>query len=167
MSSLFVSAARSTEWKSHIWSFARDAATLYRWTYTLAVSAVRRRSGCGAATMDRNMTSRSEPWKSAASPHRRSRAVHSSGETRSSNLFSIAFACPVPNNEMTPKVSPSYAGSARHFSIWSTTASTSGGLVRLADDPRSYPSCTKTVRIGSSRSAPNWRTGISRTPSGS
>ena len=42
--------------------------------------------------MDRKITSRSDPWKSAESPQRSSRACHSSGGIRSINLLWMYMA---------------------------------------------------------------------------
>ena len=48
--------------------FARLTATLKRCTYISRVSAPSRRPGSTADTIERNTTSRSEPWKSGAVP---------------------------------------------------------------------------------------------------
>ena len=68
----------STEATTHIWFRARDAATLIPRIGAVLVMGLNRvlgELGSRATTVVSTMTSRSSPWKFAASPHRISRCA--------------------------------------------------------------------------------------------
>ena len=78
-----------------------------------------------SATIDRNMTSRSLPWNSRASPHSKRRRSSSAASQRERTSESMQRACCGPSSDTTPRLRPAKRGSASSASISAAMASAS------------------------------------------
>ena len=116
ISPVFKSLSVSREFITHIWFFARLAATLYLFFLAASVPSLiflKELLPELLSTMVRNMTSLSSPWKWLGFPHKILCFSISASSIFSTIIFWISSDCSSPKREITPKELPSYSSSSR------------------------------------------------------